>query len=508
MPPKKGPKLHELAAEVKIGYKIVDSKKKTYIVGKQFATGGFGRIHTCHEENTPKTELVMKIEPADNGPLFSEVIVFQKILKLEQIEAYKKRMKLQWLGLPYIISAGIFTYTNQQKMRFMILPKYATSLENIREKQKTLALRNVLEIARSMLNSLEYVQEMDYTHADLKAANILLEKLGDFQKTVLVDFGLARFSGKIEDKPEKKRAHNGTCLFTSCDAHRGCNPSFRADVEILAWNLVYWLTGTLPWLQLETNPEKTFEEKRKFIAGLPATLKSALKSTPEGEASPAFDFILTLLNCSAKTGYAEKVDYSKLRKSLEVAVGKLMKEAKKSTSASSTSASASSSSASASSATPRRGTRKQPPPPPPESSEDSEDQENSPQKSTPTPPKRTRKTPKSTTKNNTSFLSGNESILSGSPSISRQNNRSATISAAKKIEKKYRRKSQVVTSSPIKNQHAMRTRSGITAAMKASPTQLRSVPGMLNFPRGRRTIFIKETAAKFKQQQEEEEVEE
>lgn len=42
-------------------------------------------------------------------------------------------------------------------------------------------------------------------------------------------------------------AHNGTLLFTSIDAHRGCDPSFRADLEILLYNLMYWITGSLPW---------------------------------------------------------------------------------------------------------------------------------------------------------------------------------------------------------------------------------------------------------------------
>uniref|UniRef100_A0A8R1IGT5 Uncharacterized protein n=1 Tax=Caenorhabditis japonica TaxID=281687 RepID=A0A8R1IGT5_CAEJA len=40
--------------------------------------------------------------------------------------------------------------------------------------------------------------------------------------------------------------------------------------------------------------------------------------------------------------------------------------------------------------------------------------------------------------------------------------------------------------------------SGISSATKASPTELRRVPGVRNFPKGRRSMIIKETAASYK----------
>uniref|UniRef100_A0A8R1HKF4 non-specific serine/threonine protein kinase n=1 Tax=Caenorhabditis japonica TaxID=281687 RepID=A0A8R1HKF4_CAEJA len=87
----------------------------------------------------------------------------------------------------------------------------------------------------------------DYTHADIKAANILLEKERAYSSAVLVDFGLAHRTTNNVDKPDKKRAHNGTCIFTSTDAHRGNNPSFRGDVEILRLQPRHVAHGTLPW---------------------------------------------------------------------------------------------------------------------------------------------------------------------------------------------------------------------------------------------------------------------
>lgn len=42
-------------------------------------------------------------------------------------------------------------------------------------------------------------------HADIKAANILIEKKANLKTAVLVDFGLARLASSNVDKPEKKR---------------------------------------------------------------------------------------------------------------------------------------------------------------------------------------------------------------------------------------------------------------------------------------------------------------
>ncbi|VDO78604.1 unnamed protein product [Haemonchus placei] len=117
----------------------------------------------------------------------------------------------------------------------------------------------------------------DYTHADIKAANILLEKADDFSTCVLADYGIAHLSSSNEDKPVKKRAHDGTAIFTSCDAHRGCHPSYRGDLEILAYNMVYWLTGTLPWEACVSKPDKVYQMKKAFLKGLPSSLNELLK---------------------------------------------------------------------------------------------------------------------------------------------------------------------------------------------------------------------------------------
>nr|CDJ85883.1 Serine threonine protein kinase-related domain containing protein [Haemonchus contortus] len=310
MPPKRvsKAKLHQLAVELPLKTVISDlSTKKQFCVGRQFATGGFGRIYTCNEVGS-KTELVVKVEPYGNGPLFTELNVFMRIFKPDQIAQFMRERKLKRLGVPTMISGGIHQHGNE-KLRFLVLPKYATSLEAIREKRKTFPQSEVWTIARCMMESLEYIHSKNYTHADIKAANILLEKADDFSTSVLADYGLARMSSSNEDKPDKKRAHNGTAIFTSCDAHRGCHPSYRGDLEILAYNMVYWLTGSLPWEANESSPDKVYQMKETFLKGLPSSLNKLLKDCAESVIP-----LKEIFAIAQKTGYSNYLDFTKLYK--------------------------------------------------------------------------------------------------------------------------------------------------------------------------------------------------
>uniref|UniRef100_A0A183C9X2 non-specific serine/threonine protein kinase n=1 Tax=Globodera pallida TaxID=36090 RepID=A0A183C9X2_GLOPA len=266
-PARKVPKLHNKSVAVKSGTKFVDGRKQEFTVGKEIGQGGFGRIYEGVQAGS-RLAVAIKMEPPANGPLFTEMHVYMRVLKLEHLEKWKKEKDIKFLGLPHFISNGSFTYEGQE-IRTLVIPKYALSLESVRAARTPpkLSWAETSALAKSVLYSLAYLHDQNYVHGDVKAANLMMNNKTDFSSVYLIDFGLARrLPDALVEKENKKQAHNGTPLFTSCDAHRGCLPSFRGDLEILVHNMLYWLTGTLPWEAFEQKLDEVYEAKKALLA--------------------------------------------------------------------------------------------------------------------------------------------------------------------------------------------------------------------------------------------------
>ncbi|KAI1708874.1 protein kinase domain-containing protein [Ditylenchus destructor] len=307
MPPKKrGPKAHVKCAVVQAGFTFIDGTKSELVVGKEIGQGGFGRIYEGTLKSSRKS-VAIKMEPMGNGPLFTEMHVYQKLLKKEHLDQWCSANGLKFIGLPSLISSGKFTYSGEE-MRYIVIPKYGDSVERALERNDgSLPLNDVLTIAKGVLNALAYLHSQNYVHADVKASNLLMEKVADFKKVVLIDFGLAKiFSDSLVEKENKKQAHNGTAIFTSCDAHRGCSPSFRGDLEILTHNMLLWLTGSLPWKEYEDKLEKVYEMKKELIKMAEKEVPKLLKN--KKEASIIVRFYATVREME----FTESIDVPKL----------------------------------------------------------------------------------------------------------------------------------------------------------------------------------------------------
>ncbi|MFH4984084.1 hypothetical protein AB6A40_010793 [Gnathostoma spinigerum] len=168
MPPKgrrcRAPAAHVLCSPVKANTKICDTFKRRFVVEEEIAQGGFGRIYSAHQEDgteyNKKGSLVVKVEPQANGPLFTEMHVFQRILQPQMLSDWAKSRKCKHLGLPPHLSSGIMKQ-GQTSLRYLIMPRYAESLEDMRNKNGgRLPADVVFTVAKHCCNSLSYMQEM------------------------------------------------------------------------------------------------------------------------------------------------------------------------------------------------------------------------------------------------------------------------------------------------------------------------------------------------------------
>uniref|UniRef100_A0A182N605 non-specific serine/threonine protein kinase n=1 Tax=Anopheles dirus TaxID=7168 RepID=A0A182N605_9DIPT len=322
--PKRANNLHARPEKIPLGTILTDAFNIPWKVGPSIGTGGFGDIYCafCFTHGAPKSVAdypnVVKIEPHENGPLFVESHFYRKICKVDDIERYRKLRKLKHLGMPQYLASGSHTQ-NGLKHRFLVIPRFGVSLQSVfMQNDKSLPLATVFRAALQMLDVLEYIHSNQYVHADLKGDNILFG-MGDRgrERLYLVDFGMAcRIVLEDQFKPDPKKKHNGTIEYTSRDAHQGVM-TMRGDLEILAYNMIEWAGGCLPWKEekLLKDCNKVQQMKEEGMGDVAGLLKRSFRKhvTVPGALQPFLQFVNGLR-------YNETPKYSVCGKNFEKAL--------------------------------------------------------------------------------------------------------------------------------------------------------------------------------------------
>ncbi|XP_058256046.1 serine/threonine-protein kinase VRK1 [Hemibagrus wyckioides] len=325
MPPKakaagkaKAPAKRKLAEEFPPGEVLTDTAKKSWKLGKPVGQGGFGLLYLASDDTSKavgdNAPYVIKVEPSDNGPLFSELKFYMRAAKPELIGAWIKSRKLKYLGVPKYWGSGLHE-KGGKRYRFMVMDRFGTDLQKkFEESGKKFPRKLVLQLGLRLLDILEYIHDHEYVHADVKASNLLLSHKNPNQ-VYLVDYGLAyRFSPEgvpKEYKEDPKRCHDGTIEFTSIDAHHGVSPSRRGDLEILGYCMIQWLCSRLPWEDKLQNPVYVRDSKIRCRNNIREFIKSCFSAGQEP------DEMIKFMEEVKTLGYTDKPDYAKLRSVLQ-----------------------------------------------------------------------------------------------------------------------------------------------------------------------------------------------
>ncbi|XP_071755247.1 serine/threonine-protein kinase VRK1 isoform X1 [Centroberyx gerrardi] len=325
MPPKakapgkgRGPAKRKLAEEFPPGEVLTDTGKKAWKLGAPIGQGGFGLIYLADESSAKAVGAnaphVIKVEPSDNGPLFSELKFYMRAAKPDLIQNWMKSHKMKYLGVPKYWGSGLHE-RGGKRYRFMVMDRCGTDLQKkFEESGKRFPRKLVLQLGLRLLDILEYIHEHEYVHADIKASNLLLSH-SDPNQVYLVDYGLAyRYSpeGVLKEyKEDPKRCHDGTIEFTSIDAHKGVAPCRRGDLEILSYCMVQWLCGRLPWEDKLQDPLYVRDSKIRSQENISEFMSKCFSSQDKPDEIQRFmEEVKTL-------GYHDKPLYEKLRSILQ-----------------------------------------------------------------------------------------------------------------------------------------------------------------------------------------------
>lgn len=145
------------------------------------------------------------------------------------------------------------------------------------------SLSTVFSIGYQLLSVLEVFHSYGVLHRDIKPENIVCG-VHDTGKVFLVDFGTAgRFLKNGEHIPmESGKQAIGTPKFASLNVHEHLTPSRRDDIESLAYVLIFFAVGHLPWNGKPQSEMKrlkqTFEMK-----GIPSTVFFSLSKQKKNQ---------------------------------------------------------------------------------------------------------------------------------------------------------------------------------------------------------------------------------
>ena len=211
------------------------------------------------------------------------------------------------IGIP-----KIYEFITSSKYNFMIFELLGLNLDELfRICKKQFSKETILSLGLQMLNRLEFIHSRHIIHRDIKPENFLIGKGKKNSLIYLCDFGLAkRFRDKrtgmhIPYKDGKK--FTGTLTYASIYTHMGIEQSRRDDLESLAYILIYFCKGTLPWKSLKAKnrsekqakilSKKINTKNEELCSELPQEFSTFLQSIRDlhFEQKPDYDFLRGLL---------------------------------------------------------------------------------------------------------------------------------------------------------------------------------------------------------------------
>ncbi|XP_049574885.1 serine/threonine-protein kinase VRK3 [Syngnathus scovelli] len=247
---------------------------------------------------------------AVRGRIYKEQNFLQRAAKPSSVAKWIKQHDLDFLGIPSCVSFG-----HTDSYRFLVFPDMGQSLHSIMDKNR-LPEKTVIHLACRILDVLHYIHSNEYVHADINAENIYIQAGYPTQIFLVGYHHTSRYcpGGRhVVYRQGIQEPHEGSLEFISIDSHAGAVPSRRSDLQSLAYCMLQWHTGTLPWSGL-TDPEQVSCLKQRYLDDVPALLSYCFG---KNKVSSTFQ---SYLSSVADLQYTEQPDYSELKARLAIAL--------------------------------------------------------------------------------------------------------------------------------------------------------------------------------------------
>jgi casein kinase I family protein HRR25 len=235
-------------------------------------------------------------------------------IKLESVRA--KHPQLDYEARVYRALAGgigipfIRWYGTECDYNAMVIDLLGPSLEDLFNFcNRKFSYKTVLLLADQLLCRLEFIHAKSFIHRDIKPDNFLMGIGRRGNQVNVIDFGLAkRFRDPrthLHIPYRENKNLTGTARYASINTHLGVEQSRRDDLESLAYVLIYFCRGALPWQGL-----KAQTKKQKYDRIMEKKMTTSTEALTRG--LPC-EFTL-FLNYARSLRFDDKPDYVYLRR--------------------------------------------------------------------------------------------------------------------------------------------------------------------------------------------------
>ena len=227
---------------------------KNYQLTKKVGNGAFGEIWQATHLKT-KEEVAIKFEEINSKhqQLYAECKIYLWFHSDSTVLAQ---------AIPQVLYYGV-----EGNKNIMVMDLLGLSLEDaLTQCNRKFSVKTVLMISDQMIKRVEYVHSRRIIHRDIKPDNFAFGLGKNAHRIFIFDFGLAKkyMSSTGEHiKYREGKSLTGTARYASISTHLGIEQARRDDIEGLGYVFMYFLRGSLPWMNLRAKNIKEKYEKIK-----------------------------------------------------------------------------------------------------------------------------------------------------------------------------------------------------------------------------------------------------
>ena len=211
--------------------------------------------------------------------------------------------------------------THKHKVNYMVMELLGFNLEKLFDFcGRKFTVKTSLLLGIEMLTRIEYVHSRGFVVRDVKPDNFVFGLGRGAETLFLIDFGLAKCFRDLTGAhiPYRSNKHlTGTPRYASITNHEGVEQSRRDDLESLAYVLIYFVKGSLPW---QGAPEEQQQPRDEKYANVLARKRAETTASLCADLIPEFG---QLLDYARALKFEQVPDYTMLRDSLRAAFTRL-----------------------------------------------------------------------------------------------------------------------------------------------------------------------------------------